>query len=127
MAIVRAISPLLRPRVVFWLFLALLLTLAALVQLGHTVTTSAVVSDVGYTLVSADGQAGGDCIPHSGAMAGSHCCSVSGSGCVAAIVVTPAAASPFDALKVQATANDAAAPRRATSPFFHPPKLIVQA
>ena len=126
-AIARVRSPLSRPRVAFWLILGLLLTLAVLAQLGHSITTTAMGADAGYTLMSAGEQPDGDCAPQGKAMAGSHCCAVSGSGCVAAIVATPAPASLFDAVTVQATANDAAAPRRTPSPFFHPPKLVVQA
>lgn len=125
-AIARAISPLSRPRVVFWLFLALLLTLAALTQLGHAIKTSAAGFDAGYTLMSADDPWGQDCLSHGGAVPGSHCCSVS--GCVvAAIASTPAVASPLDLVTAQVIAGDAAAPGRTPSPFFHPPKLVVQA
>ena len=124
-AIARTLSPLSRLRVAFWLFLALLLTLAALIQLGHTITISDLGADAGYTLVSADRPSDGDCIPHGGIMTGSHCCSVS--CCGAAIANAPTAASPFVAETTKATVNEAAAHCRAPSPFFHPPKLIVQA
>lgn len=125
-AIAHAISPLSRPRVAFWLFLALLLTLAPLTQLGHPITTSAAGSDAGYTLMSADNPLDQDCPSHGGAVPGSHCCSVS--GCVvAAIASTPAEASSLDLVTAQVVDGDAVAPGRMPSPFFHPPKLIVQA
>ena len=124
-AIARAKSPLLRRRVTFWLFLALLLTLASLIQLGHTITVGVAGADIGYSLMSADDQSGQDCPSHGEAIPGSHCGSVSGSA--VAIASTSASAPPLSAKTAQALASDAAAPGRAPSPLFHPPKLIVQA
>ena len=124
-AIAREVSPLLRHCVAFWLFLALLLTLAALIQLGHTITTSAAGDDKGYSLISAGEQSDGDCSSHAGAIPGSHC--GSGSGCGVAIASTPTAASPLDAATAQVLMSDAAVPGRMAAPFFHPPKLVVHA
>src|SRR5262249_12259840 len=124
-AIARAIAPQSRRRVAFWLFLALLLAVAALIHLGHTLTASVMAQDGGYTLVSADEHADGDCASHGGALGGSHCCPLS--GCVVAVLSVPSAASPFSAEAAHVTMNNAAVPGRLPSPFFHPPKLIVQA
>lgn len=124
-AIARTLSPLSRLCVAFWLFLALLLTLAVLIQLGHTITIGATGPDTGYTLASADTSPDDDCILHGGITTGSHCCSVS--GCGPAIANAPTAAAPLVAETTKATVNDAAAHRHTPSPFFHPPKLIVQA
>lgn len=122
-AIARAKSPLLRRRVTFWLFLVLVLTLASLIPLGHTITISAAGYDKEYTLIAAGEQSGGDCSSHGGIVSGSHCCSVS--SCVVAIASTPATTSPASADTAQVLVRDAVAPGRMPAPFFHPPKLIV--
>ena len=123
--IVHTISPLSQQRVAFWLFLGLLLTLATLIQLGHTITVGVAGADSGYSLMSADDQSDQDCPSHGEATPGSHCGSVS--GCAVAIASTPASAPPLSAQTAQARASDVATLGRAQSPFFHPPKLIVQA
>lgn len=124
-AITRAISPHSRRRVAFWLFLALLLTLATLIQLGHTITVGVAGADIGYSLMSADDQPAQDCPSRGEVTPDSHCGAAS--SCAAAIASTPASAPPFSAKTAQARASDMAAPGRAPSPFFHPPKLFVHA
>jgi hypothetical protein len=75
--------------------------------------------------MSADDQSDQHCPSHGDVTLGSHCGSVT---CTAeAIPSTPAIASPHGVETANARASDAAAPGRVTSPFFHPPKLVVQA
>jgi hypothetical protein len=112
--------------VAFWLFLAVVLTLAALLQLGQSVAATATVStDATYVQMSVGDLSQSDCTSHGGVIVGVHCHSAS--GCVAAMVN----ASVQLSLPISETAPTLASSTlvfgRAPAPSFHPPKLIVQA
>ena len=122
----QVISPSRRLHVAFWLFLAVVLTLAALLELGQSVAATAAVStDATYVQMSVGDLSDSDCTSHGGVVVGVHCHSAS--GCVAAMVN----ASVRLSLPISETAPTLASSTlvfgRAPAPSFHPPKLMVQA
>ena len=120
------ISPSRRLHVAFWLFLAVVLTLAILLQLGQAVAaTATVATDATYVQMSVGDLSDSDCTSHGGVIVGVHCHSAS--GCVAAMVNASVRLSLPISEAAVTLASSMLVFGHAPSPSFHPPKLIVQA
>jgi hypothetical protein len=111
---------------VFWLFLAVVLALSSILQLGHDMKTVTTMSPrTAEVQVSADHPSDTACVSHAGSAVASHCCAAS--NCVPAIIAPQARTFRIVAGLAERCDPDAGSFARAPSPHFHPPKLAVQA